>query len=187
MCGRRVEDCGFTLTDVLVAMLILMSGAMAAAGLFIVSAASTRTALVETQTTVLAAAKMEQLQSLVWSYDSGGAPVSDMSTDLSVEPATNAGVGLRASPVDALDRSCPGYVDYLDAGGRWVGTGPVPPRGAVYLRRWSIQPLAHFPGDALVLQVLVTTVVRDASRITTASARRAPDASLATVRLRQMR
>ena len=36
MCERRVNDRGFTLVEVLVAMLILMGGAMAAAGLFVV-------------------------------------------------------------------------------------------------------------------------------------------------------
>jgi prepilin-type N-terminal cleavage/methylation domain-containing protein len=184
---RRLDDRGFTLTEVLVAMLILMSGAMAAAGLFTVAAASARTARVETQTTVLAAAKMEQLQSLAWGYDDGGAPVSDMSTDLSVEPATNGGPGLRVSPVDALDRNCPGYVDYLDAGGRWVGSGPVPLPEASYLRRWSIQPLAQYPNEVLVMRVLVTTVARGASRITEADAKSGPDALLVTIRLREAR
>ena len=184
MHETRPDDRGFTLVEVLVAMLILVSGAMAAAGLFHIAASSTRAALIETQTAVLAAAKMEQLLSLVWGYDEAGAPASDLDTDLSVEPVAGGGGGLRSSPVDTLDRNCPSYVDYLDARGRWVGTGAVPPAQAVYLRRWNIQPLAGFPADALVLRVRVTTVVQEALRIRSANPGHGFEASLEAVRMR---
>ena len=160
---------------------------MAAAGLFNVAAVARQMALVETQATLLAAAKMEQLQSLLWGYDSSGAPVSDLGTDLSVEPAANGGVGLSVSPVDALDRNCPGYVDYLDAGGAWVGTGPAVSPLATYVRRWSVQPLAEYPRDVLVVRVFVTTVVREALRIIPTGIRYGPDASLVVVRTRLRR
>jgi len=183
----RTSDHGFTLIEVLVATLILSSGAIAAAGLFVTAAASTRTAKVETQSTLFAAAKMEQLHALAWGYDISGGPVTDTSTDLSVEPPSSGGTGLRASPIDSLDRNCSGFVDYLDAGGRWVGTGSAPPAQAVYLRRWSIQPLAQFPNDGLVLEVLVTSVARDRSRITAANARRGLEGALVAVRMRHAR
>jgi hypothetical protein len=46
-------------------------------------------------------------------------------------------------------------VDYLDAYGAWVGTGAAPPVGAVYVRRWSVEPLPTNPNNTLVFQVLV--------------------------------
>jgi len=186
MHQTRLDERGFTLAEVLVAMLILTTGAMAAAGLFILSAASIRAAAAETQSTLLASAKMEQLQSLLWSYDDAGAPVSDMSTDLSVDPASVGGGGLRPSPVDALNRNCPGYVDYLDATGRWVGSGPAPPPQAAYVRRWNIQPLAN-TSDVLVLQVVATTVVRDALRPPAGTVSAGPDALLVALRIREAR
>jgi hypothetical protein len=46
-------------------------------------------------------------------------------------------------------------VDYLDAYGAWVGTGSSPPAGALYVRRWSVEPLPTNPNNTLVFQVLV--------------------------------
>jgi hypothetical protein len=64
-------------------------------------------------------------------------------------------VGLQPSPGDTLTTSTPGYVDYLDAYGAWLGTGGSAPQGAVYVRRWSIEPLPTNPNNTIVFQVMV--------------------------------
>lgn len=132
------------------------------AELVTITALSTRSARVVTSESVLALDKLEQLRSLAWGYDAAGVPITDMATDLCVQPAGSSGPGLRPSPFNSLDRNLAGYVDFLDAGGRWVGTGTVPPRNATFVRRWNIAPLANDP-DTLVFQVLVTTVGRGRS------------------------
>ena len=90
-----------------------------------------------------------------------GLPVSDLSTNLAADPPTNNGAGLNPSPPGTLNQDTAGYVDYLDARGQWVGTGTAPAPGAVYIRRWSIEPLATNPNNTLVFQVLVTSVRRE--------------------------
>ena len=70
-------------------------------------------------------------------------------------PVPAGGVGLQASPDFSLFTSSTGYVDYLDAFGAWVGTGTTPPPNAIYVRRWSIDPLPTNPNNTLVFQVLV--------------------------------
>jgi hypothetical protein len=82
--------------------------------------------------------------------------VSDFSSNIAVTPPTSSGgVGLQASPDYSLFTSVSGYVDYLDAYGSWVGTGATPPANAIYVRRWSIDPLPTNPNNTLVFQVLV--------------------------------
>lgn len=64
--------------------------------------------------------------------------------------------GSSASPPGALSVDTPGYVDYLDASGRSLGTSVVtPPPGTAYVCRWSIEPLPGSPVNTIVLQVLV--------------------------------
>lgn len=151
------DDRGFTLVEVLAAMLVLAAGAIGMAELVALTAVSTRSARAVTSESILALDKLEQLRSLTWGYDATGTPVSDTTTDLSVQPPTNAGAGLGASPIDSLDRNLAGYADFLDAGGRWVGAGTAPPPTAAFVRRWNISPLPANP-DVLILQVLVTTI-----------------------------
>lgn len=131
-----------------------------------------------TVATVLAAGKMEELRSLAWTHVTVGDPPlsfpwSDVTTDLSRDPATDFGPGLLESPPGALEANTPSYVDYLDEAGAWVGTGTSPPPTAVYVRRWMVQPLQSDPDNVLALHVLVTT--RDGStlaRLVTLRARR---------------
>src|SRR4029453_15968739 len=80
---------------------------------------------------------MEELRSLAWTHISTSAPaismsVSDLTTDLSNDPATDDGPGLLRSPAGTLTSNVDGYVDYLDATGRWVGRGSSVPATAVY-------------------------------------------------------
>jgi prepilin-type N-terminal cleavage/methylation domain-containing protein len=180
---------GFSLVEVVVAMGILTVVSLGVAQLF---AASTRANIIakgQTSTTVLAEQKMEQIRSLTWGFDASGEglPVSDTISNLTVYPTTQNGKGLDPSPADSLESNTTGFVDYVDAGGAWVGTGSTPPGNAVYIRRWSIQPLPTNPNNTLVIQVLVTPIANEAARLTTSNPRiRMPgDTLLVTVKTRK--
>jgi hypothetical protein len=162
---------GFSLVEVLISMGILTAVSIGLAQLFAISGRANLVARNVTSTTTMAVQKMEQLRALAWSVasDGSGLPISDTSSDLSFTPApSTGGRGLVPSPPNALDENVPGYCDFLDAGGGWVGTGVAAPSGAVYLRRWAIVPLPAHPHDTLVLQVLVSPLtnerMREASR-----------------------
>jgi hypothetical protein len=137
----------------------------------------------------MAEQKLEQLRGLTWGFDleGQGLPLSDTTTNLSVFPPTHDGSGLNPSPVDALEQNTAGFVDFIDGNGAWVGTGSTPPGSAVYIRRWSIQPLPTNPNNTLVIQVLVTPVASEAARVgsTFTRTRMAGDALLVTVRTRK--
>lgn len=155
-------------------------------------AASTRLNIVakgQTSTTALAEQKLEQLRSLTWGFDTDGLglPVSDTNSNLAVYPPTQNGSGLNPSPANALESNTAGFVDFMDAGGTWVGTGATPPASATFIRRWSITPLPINPNNTLVIQVLVTPIANEHARQATASPRiRMPgDTLLVTVRTRK--
>ena len=53
-----------------------------------------------------------------------------------------------------MEASLPGYADYLDASGAWIGAGAEPSPGTAYVRRWAVG--THTSNDdLLVLQVAV--------------------------------
>jgi prepilin-type N-terminal cleavage/methylation domain-containing protein len=178
---RPVEAAaGFTLVEVLAALALIGVGAAGVAGLLTVSMHAGATARHRTSVTTLAMQKVEQLRSLSWSVDAAGSglAVSDLTTDTSVDPPAGGGGGLSASPPSALVANTPGYVDFLDGGGTWLAGGASPPAGAVYVRRWSVSPLARDPQGSVVVQVLVTTLARDrAAGAAAASQGRLPDAA----------
>lgn len=180
---------GFSLIEVVVAMGLLTMVSLGVAQLF---AASTRVNIIarsQTSTTMLAEQKMEQIRSLTWGFDTNGEglPVSDTTSDLTAYPSTQNGSGLNPSPADSLERNSTGFVDFVDAGGAWVGTGDTPPGAAVYIRRWSIRPLPTNPNNTLVIQVLVTPITNEMSRLATSNPRvRMPgDTLLVTVKTRK--
>lgn len=180
---------GFSLIEVVVAMGLLTMVSLGVAQLF---AASTRVNIIarsQTSTTMLAEQKMEQIRSLTWGFDTDGEglPVSDTTSDLTAYPSTQNGSGLNPSPADSLERNSTGFVDFVDAGGAWVGTGDTPPGAAVYIRRWSIRPLPTNPNNTLVIQVLVTPITNEMSRLATSNPRvRMPgDTLLVTVKTRK--
>ena len=154
---RRIGgEGGFSLVEVLVASVVLTTGLIAVAEMFVMSTNTNREARRVTMTAILAQQKIEQLRGLAWGFDDFGLPISDFSSNIAVTPPTSSGgVGLQASPANTLDTSTAGYVDYLDAYGAWVGTGSSPPAGALYVRRWSVEPLPTNPNNTLVFQVLV--------------------------------
>ena len=158
--SRRL-DCGFTLAEVCVALVLLGLALAGVAHMIALAQRATIAARLHSSSTVLAYQKIEQLRALIWAVDALGNPQSDLATNLAVEPSTSGGAGLRASPASALDVNTAGYADYLNARGAWVGIGTTPPPAATYVRRWAIRPLPEDPGNTLILQVLVTTVARD--------------------------
>jgi len=120
---------GFSLIEVVVAMGLLTMVSLGVAQLF---AASTRVNIIargQTSTTMLAEQKLEQIRSLTWGFDTNGEglPVSDTTSDLTAYPSTQNGSGLNPSPADSLEHNSTGFVDFVDAGGAWVGTGDTPP------------------------------------------------------------
>jgi hypothetical protein len=155
--SRPLDETGSTLVEVLISILILITGVLGMAQLFLVSTASNLSAKNDTYSTVLAEQKMEQLRSLAWGFDTQGLPVSDFASDTSVTPeAVAGGTGLQPSPGTALQQNTPGYVDHVDGRGQIVGNGAQAPATALYTRRWSIEPLPTNPNNTLIIQVLVT-------------------------------
>lgn len=180
---------GFSLVEVMISMGLLTAVSLGVAQLFAVSTKATHVARGTTSTTTMAEQKMEQIRSLTWGFDleAQGLPLTDTTSNISVDPSNQTGTGLNPSPADSLERNATGFVDYLDAGGAYVGTGPTPVASAVYIRRWSIQPLPTNPNNTLVLQVLVTPVSSEAARVAAPDGRtRMPaDSLLITVKTRK--
>ena len=161
------SDRGFSLIETIVSIGILTAVTVSVAQLFAMATAANMNAKGGTSTALLATQKMEQLRGLTWGLrgDNGvGFPVTDTTTNLATDPPRRNGRGLRPSPRASLLRNAPGYVDYLDADGRWVGTGAVPPAGTAFIRRWSILPLVSDPDNTLVLQVRVIPLHREVRR-----------------------
>ncbi|MCX6553168.1 MAG: prepilin-type N-terminal cleavage/methylation domain-containing protein [Acidobacteria bacterium] len=147
---------GFSLVEVLFATAILATALVGLAQMFAVAIQANTSARSTTFATILAEQKMEQLRELRWSFDSDGGTVTDLQTNLAYTPPNANGSGLMPSPSNALQQNTAGCVDYLDATGKWVGTGAQPVAGTVFIRRWSITPLPVDPADTLILQVFVT-------------------------------
>lgn len=120
----------------------------------------------QSMTTLLAASKLDQLRALDWAFvPAGGGAVlaaSDLGTDLSGAWPGPGGAGLAPSPADSLTQDTPGYVDFLDREGRWVGAGPGVPQAARYVRRWAVAPAPWDPLNGLVLWVMASPL--DAER-----------------------
>jgi len=189
LAKSSISSRGFSLVEVLIAMGLLTGVSLGVAQMFGISTRANKVARGQTSTTALAAQKMEQLRGLTWGFDLDGMglPVTDTTSNISVYPPTASGSGLNPSPSDSLEQNTPGYVDFLDANGQWVGTGSSTPTTAAFVRRWSIQPLPTNPNNTIVLQVLVTPVSNENARVTSAYTRtRMPgDALLVSVKTRK--
>jgi prepilin-type N-terminal cleavage/methylation domain-containing protein len=148
---------GFSLIEVLVAMAIMATGVLTMAGMFGLATKSNLAGRSNTYATVLAEQKLEQLRSLAWGFDLDNLPVSDQSTDTTTVPENPiGGTGLTPSPDGSLRENIKGWVDHVDGKGAIVGNDEVPPNGAIYTRRWSVEPLPTNPNNTLIIQVLVT-------------------------------
>ena len=166
---------GFSIIEVLMATALMVTAVASLAQLFALSTTRNTSAKNTTFASVLAQQKMEQLRSLTWGFDSLGLPATDITTDTTKFPETNGGTGLSPSPVNTLQQNVVGYVDYLDARGQSLGGATAqPPVGAVYIRRWMVEPLPTNPNNTIVLQVLVTRP-RNRGTADTGSVIRLPD------------
>ena len=139
----------------MVATMLLVVGIVATAQMFVLATTGNLSAQRGTYTAALAQEKMEQLRGMTWGYDEIGLPVTDFATNIAKSPPTDDGVGLSPSPPNTLSANVDGYVDFLDRFGNSIGTGAATPANAVYVRRWSVEPLPTNPNNTLVLQVLV--------------------------------
>src|SRR5215510_2257751 len=157
--SKQVTAAGYALLEVLIASGLIATIAAGATILVSMALQASRQSHARTVATMLAEKKMEQLRSLAWTHVTTTGPAigmsySDVTTDLSNDPATDDGPGLLTSPVGTLTSNIVGYVDYLDANGCWIGHGPSAPAPAVYVRRWAVRPLASDPDNTLVFEVV---------------------------------
>ena len=186
---RLAGSRGFSLIEVVISIGLLSVVSLGVAQLFAQSTRANVTAKGRTSATTLAEQKLEQILSLTWGFDADGPglPVTDTTSNLSVYPPQQNGSGLNPSPDNALEQNTPGFVDFLDAQGTWVGTGTTPSGTAVYIRRWSILPLPTNPNNSLLVQVLVTPIANENARQATIWTRtRMPgDALLITMKTRK--
>ena len=121
---------GFSLLEVLVAVVILAGGFTGLLQLFTVTTAANVAARRSSLAAVMASAKMEELRRLPWPY--------------------------AGSPPDALSRNTVAYCDLLDAAGRHLADCASPGDRAPFVRRWAVTPLPAAPGGTAALAVLVT-------------------------------
>ena len=178
---------GFTLIEVTIAVALLAVGGAGLASLVLASGRANQFARQADVAQRAAVERLEQLRALAWTSDGAVVPVSDWSSNLALSvPAGTGGPGLGTSPGDTLAESVAGYADFIDADGRWVGSGTTPPVGAAWVRRWSVQAL-NAPPETLLLQVAVVPAAATDAVTTVASARAVNGAWLMDVRARRAR
>ena len=187
------RESGFSLIEVLLATGLMAFALVSLAQLFALSTRNNVSARYSTLSSMLAEQKMEQLRALTWGFDLLNLPLSDLSTNVAEFEATGncaaadagAGVGLTPSPSNTLQANVDGYVDYVDENGCGLGGGTVMPANAIYIRRWSVEPLPTNPNNTIILQVLVTPRV-DRGVANDGSVTRLPDeARLISVKTRK--
>jgi prepilin-type N-terminal cleavage/methylation domain-containing protein len=156
---NRFSPDGFTLVEVIVAMVVVCTAAAGLAQLGVIATAQSGAVQRDAFALALAQSKIEELRALAWAFDPAGVRVSD--------PL------LAASPPETLTVDTGGFVDFLDRFGH-----PSPPAAAAYHRRWAIA--AFDPGDldTVRLQSCVLTKVE-------ASNGALPGLCVATVRTRR--
>jgi prepilin-type N-terminal cleavage/methylation domain-containing protein len=138
--ARAAARAGFTLLEVMIALLLLAGAFLAVAQLLAVAGRASDRARGTALGAVLAAQKMEQLRALSWAFDIDGTPLD----------------GLSLSPAGALTADAAGFVDYFDDSGAPLGGGPPPSARAVFARRWSVEHASGMaPPTALILRVAV--------------------------------
>lgn len=161
---------GFTLVEVLISLSVLCVAGLGGVQLLALSLEVGTSARLATMTTMLAGVRIEQLRALAFEYDDNGVRHTDTASDLTTDPPGMSGTGLGGAANDSLAADTPGFVDYLDAHGRWRGNGPAPPPGSAFVRRWSIEPSAPAT-DLVVVQVLVRPLASGSANPITRRAR----------------
>ena len=120
MTQRVNDERGFTLAEVLVAMVLLAGTLSALAALIVLAVRVAAGAHEQTTTAVLAAQKIEELRATL--------------------------VGTVPAAGGSLGTSLPGYGDWLDN----TGQPAVVPASAVYVRRWMVGPAPGAPGVGVI-------------------------------------
>ena len=105
------------------ALALLGGGLLLTAQLLVTAAGAGDRSKDTSVATALASQKLEQLRSLAWGITTDGADLSDLQSDVARWPVGSGGTGLAPSPPGTLQNDTAGYVDYLDAGGRWLAAG----------------------------------------------------------------
>ena len=139
---------GFSLVEVLVALGLIVILITSLAPLFALAAASNVAARARTAAALLAEEKLEELRELPFGVDRAGAPVTDLATDTKGDVFASGGTGL--TPGGSVDITVANYSDYVDLFGHRTDAAR-----AAFVRRWSIQPLASDPANAIVIRVVV--------------------------------
>ena len=116
-CSSTANNHGAALVEVLIAVGLLVVFCAGTAQVITGTAITMKVMRAETYAVVLAEDKLEE-----------------------VVAAAALGVSVEVSPLDALERDCAGFVEYLDEQGQPVREA-TPERGAVYVRRGVF---AHF-------------------------------------------
>lgn len=150
----RSDQRGFSLIETVVAVSLLAFGVSALAQVAALAGHASVTAQRNDAAQRAAREKLEQLRALAYTADVGGTPVTDVTTDLSVTPQLPAGGSGLSITADTLLSNVAGACDFLDADGAWLAGGTRPPSRAVWVRRWSVEPVPGLP-DARLLQVVV--------------------------------
>ncbi len=153
------SESGFSIIETIFATGILAASVVALAQMFSISVQNNHNARTGSYAVSLAEQKMEQLRGLTYGFDTIGLPITDTTTDTTTPtetPGGGGGTGLTPSPAGTLLHNTNGYVDYIDQFGNIMGGGEGVPDGAVYIRRWSIDPLPTNPNNTIVIQVMVT-------------------------------
>lgn len=191
--ASSTNESGFSLIEVMMATTLMAVALVSLAQLFAIATRNNIGARYSTMAAILAEQKMEQLRGLTWGFDLLNLPLSDFSTNVAAFEATGncpaandgAAVGLTPSPTNTLQANVNGYVDYVDENGCGLGGGTTVPANAIYIRRWSVEPLPTNPNNTVILQVLVTPL-RDRGAADEGSVRRLPDeARLVSVKTRK--
>jgi hypothetical protein len=144
------------LVEVMVALAILAGSLFVVAQLMVVASRAADVSRETTTATALAAQKIEQLRALAWGMAPDGTEIEDLQSNVASSPGRpSGGPGLSLSPPGTLAESTAGYVDFLDADGRWIGSGLSPPGGAAFLRRWSVNAADSCAPSGRVLRVAV--------------------------------
>jgi hypothetical protein len=135
-CRFNSDTRGFSLVEVLFAIGLLGGALAVLVQLFLLSARANTAAHTATMSALLASSKMEELR---------GSPLA---------PSSALG--------HPLQENVAGFCDFFDGRAQPLSGGPPPPRGTVYIRRWSIEPLSADAGRTLLLQVRVIDAATDA-------------------------
>jgi len=153
---------GATLIEALIGLALLAMLVVTMATLMAIARGATTRSRQQLMALTLARARLEQLEGLAFSryaLPSGGTvDVTDLVSDVSGDVLRLGGAGLAAGPVDALIASRPGYVDYLDSQGHWMGADDAAAARAAYVRRWTVGRLGGGRGEMVVFEVLVAPV-----------------------------